>query len=133
MLNEARGILGRILKQREQAKAEAARKGEPAPVYNDMLEWIEQESKGLALDPVVLQMTLTFAVIHTTSDLLSQTMMRLGNEPHLIEDLRKEIVQVLTTDGLTKVALANLKLMDSAIKETQRINPPSLSKYHLSI
>ncbi|KAJ5029007.1 cytochrome P450 [Bipolaris maydis] len=83
-LKQARDILAPILENRNQAEAEAKRKGKPAPVYNDMLD-----------------------------------------NPRHVEDLRKEIIEVLTADGLSKAALSNLKLMDSALKETQRLTPVS--------
>jgi cytochrome P450 len=132
-LRHARAILEPILEQRKQAKAEAVKNGKPAPIYDDMLEWLEQESQGTELDHVVYQMSLSFAAIHTTSNLLGQVITRLANEPHLITELRKEIIEVLSTERFTKAALVNLKLMDSAIKETQRLAPLNTSKYPLSM
>lgn len=122
---EARDILAPILENRKQAKAEAERKGKSAPVYNDMLEWLEQEGQTDVSNLVACQMLLSVAAIHTTSELLNQTMLHLASDPRHIEDLRKEIIEVLTADGLSKAALSNLKLMDSAIKETQRLTPVS--------
>ncbi|KAH7556238.1 hypothetical protein BM1_06764 [Bipolaris maydis] len=52
-------------------------------------------------------------------------MLHLASNPRHVEDLRKEIIEVLTADGLSKAALSNLKLMDSALKETQRLTPVS--------
>ncbi|EUC35851.1 hypothetical protein COCCADRAFT_24272 [Bipolaris zeicola 26-R-13] len=124
-LNQARALLKPIVAERNRLKLEAAKKSEPALRYNDALEWIDEESQSTA-DTAVFQMSLSFAAIHTTSDLLGQTMTRIANDPSLAEDLRKEIVQVISTDGLTKLALANLKLMDSTMKETQRINPNTI-------
>ncbi|EUC47676.1 hypothetical protein COCMIDRAFT_3468 [Bipolaris oryzae ATCC 44560] len=124
-LNEVRNFLNPILAERQRRKAEAKKKGEPAPKYEDTLEWLQQESDGAPLDAALYQMALSFAAIHTTSDLLNRTLTHLANDPNLVNDLRQEIVQVLSVDGLKKIALANLKLMDSAIKETQRITPTS--------
>lgn len=131
-LRDGRAILSPMLDERKKIKAEARKKGEPVPEYNDMFEWFENESQGAAYDPATYQMLLSFAAIHTTSDLLSQTMMRLANEPQSIAAIREEIIQVLSTDGLTKAALANLKLMDSALKEAQRVSPGSFRKFALS-
>ncbi|KAH7069376.1 cytochrome P450 monooxygenase-like protein [Paraphoma chrysanthemicola] len=122
-LNGIRAILNPIVKEREVMKAEARKMGKPVPIFEDTLEWLQAESKGAAYDPAVYQMLLTVAAIHTTSDLLSQIMMRLGNEPRLIDDLRAEIISVLGAEGFSKASIANLKLMDSALKETQRIKP----------
>ncbi|OWY55966.1 cytochrome P450 monooxygenase-like protein [Alternaria alternata] len=112
-----------ILEERELMKAEARKMGTPVPVFEDTLEWLQEESQGAAYDPAAYQMLLTVAAIHTTSDLLSQVIMRLGNEPHLIDDLRAEIVSVLGAEGFSKASIANLKPMDSALKETQRMKP----------
>ncbi|KAF7678873.1 hypothetical protein GT037_002621 [Alternaria burnsii] len=122
-LDGIRAILRPILEERELMKAEARKMGTPVPVFEDTLEWLQEESQGAAYDPAAYQMLLTVAAIHTTSDLLSQVIMRLGNEPHLIDDLRAEIVSVLGAEGFSKASIANLRLMDSALQETQRMKP----------
>ncbi|RMZ71446.1 ent-kaurene oxidase [Pyrenophora seminiperda CCB06] len=122
-LKDARNVIAPIINQRNQIKDEAKRSGKSVPNFNDMLEWLEQESQGSAYDPATYQILLSFAAIHTTSDLASQALMRLAQEPHLIAELREEIIRVIGSDGLTKAALSNLKLMDSALKETQRVKP----------
>ncbi|CAN9356631.1 unnamed protein product [Alternaria alternata] len=122
-LDGIRAILKPILEERELMKVEARKMGTPVPVFEDTLEWLQEESQGAAYDPAAYQMLLTIAAIHTTSDLLSQVIMRLGNEPHLIDDLRAEIVSVLGAEGFSKASIASLKLMDSALKETQRMKP----------
>jgi cytochrome P450 len=127
-LDGIRAILRPVLEERELMKAEARKMGTPVPVFEDTLEWLQEESRGAAYDPAAYQMLLTIAAIHTTSDLLSQVIMRLGNEPHLIHDLRAEIVSVLGAEGFSKASIANLKLMDSALKETQRMKPLQMRK-----
>jgi cytochrome P450 len=120
-LDGIRAILRPILEERELMKAEARKMGTPVPVFEDTLEWLQEESQGAAYDPAAYQMLLTIAAIHTTSDLLSQVIMRLGNEPHLIHDLRAEIVSVLGAEGFSKASIANLKLMDSKLVAMRRI------------
>jgi cytochrome P450 len=132
-LEETRTILTPLMNQRKSIKAEARKNGKPEPVYNDMIEWYEQESQGFAYDPAVYQTVLSMAAIHTTSELLSHTMMLLADEPQYVEALREEIIQVLRTEGLTKSALANLKLVDSTFKETQRFRPSTFRKFPSSI
>ncbi|KAI8287264.1 Cytochrome P450 monooxygenase [Colletotrichum sp. SAR11_57] len=77
-------------------------------------------------DPATQQITLSLVAIHTTSDLLQQTMVDLAQHPDLFEPLREELVRVLGTEGLKKSALNNLKLMDSVLKESQRLKPALL-------
>lgn len=50
-------------------------------------------------------------------------MTQLARHPDMFQPLRDEIVEVLGRDGLKKTALYNLKLMDSFIKECQRLKP----------
>ncbi|EQB54545.1 cytochrome P450 [Colletotrichum gloeosporioides Cg-14] len=125
-LAQARALINGVIEQRRAAKREAAAKGEEAPSYNDAIEWAEMECKGQAYDAAVFQLTLSFAAIHTTTDLLAQTMLFLANQPELITPLREEVVQVLKAEGWRKTALYNMKLMDSALKETQRMKPNSM-------
>lgn len=82
-----------------------------------------------AADNVFLfRIALSLFAIHTTSDLMSEIMTQLARHPEVIEPLRKEVIEVLSRDGLKKIALYNLKLMDSVIKECQRIKPVTIGK-----
>ena len=121
LYNEACAVIAPVIEKRTQIKAEAKRKGEPIPVYNDALEWGELESQGSPYIPHDLQLILSFAAIHTTSNLTGIALARLAQEPHLITLLREEMISVLRADGLNKNGIYNLKLLDSMFKETQRI------------
>lgn len=82
-----------------------------------------------AADNVILFRTaLSLFAIHTTSDLMSEVMTQLARHPEVFEPLRNEVIEVLSRDGLKKTALYNLKLMDSVIKECQRIKPVTIGK-----
>ncbi|KAH6860614.1 cytochrome P450 monooxygenase-like protein [Alternaria rosae] len=118
-----RAILTPLLAERRALKAEARRNGRPEPFFNDMIDWFEQKSGGKGYDPALFQIALSFVAIHTTSELLTHALTLLANEPNYVAALREEIVRVLTANGLTKAALANLTLMDSALKESQRYRP----------
>ncbi|KAL2881477.1 hypothetical protein SGCOL_003043 [Colletotrichum sp. CLE4] len=58
-----------------------------------------------------------------TKLLTTETMLRLMERPQLIEAVRAEMVGVLRAEGWTKLALYNMKLLDSCIKEAQRLKP----------
>lgn len=128
LLNEARGIIQEVLDRRRAEKIAAAKEGRPIPYHNDAIEWAEEESKNVPYDPAVYQIGLSMAAIHTTSDLLNQTLHNLVQRPGLVGGLRKEMIEILQAEGLTKTALYNLKLMDSVLKETQRLKPIKMSK-----
>jgi hypothetical protein len=98
----------------------------------NMIEWAEEMAKGATYDAALLQMKVSLASIHTTSDLVTQTLFNLCSRPELVDDLRKEIIEVIGQQGWVKPALYQLKLMDSVLKETQRLKPISIGSYFRS-
>ncbi|EUC32268.1 hypothetical protein COCCADRAFT_37788 [Bipolaris zeicola 26-R-13] len=122
-LHRSQELIRPVIEERRLLKEQARREGKPVPKFNDAIEWGEQECKGISYDPASLQLTLSFAAIHTTSDLLSKILLLLAREPELIEPLREEIISVLKKDGWSKISLYNMKLLDSAMKEAQRLLP----------
>ncbi|KAL3477318.1 cytochrome P450 [Aspergillus californicus] len=132
---EARQIIAPVLEERrlkraQRAEAEAKmneEKGEDNDSSpGDMIEWAEEIANGAVYDPALLQMKVSLASIHTTSDLVSQTIFNLCSRPGLVDDLRKEVISVIGQYGWVKTAMYQLKLMDSVLKETQRLKPISI-------
>ncbi|KAJ1325322.1 cytochrome P450 monooxygenase 2 [Microdochium nivale] len=120
-LADANRLIGRVLEDRRVRRRDG--KGETERVPN-AIDWFEEESAGAPYDAGRLQVMLSTVATHTTTDLLSETMLRLVQEPDFIEELRAEIKSVLLAEGAwTKNALFNLKLVDSALKEAQRLRP----------
>ncbi|KAI1758310.1 cytochrome P450 monooxygenase [Xylaria castorea] len=121
----SRKVMDPLLKKRREMKQAALAAGQPAPVFNDALEWIEQESKALnsGYDPVEFQLILSTVAISTTADLLQITLVELIQHPESMQAVRDEIIHVLRQEGWKKSSLYNMKLLDSVIKETQRIQP----------
>jgi cytochrome P450 len=62
--------------------------------------------------------------MHTTTDLLTQCILELAHHPEIIAPLLEEISRVLKTEGWKKLALYNMKLLDSVIKESLRMQTP---------
>jgi cytochrome P450 len=125
-LNEARQCLKPHLERRNDIKQKALAEGKPCP-FDDSIEWFEKEYEKH--DPAKEQIAVSIVAYHTTSDLLAETILKLCQHPELFQELREEIVTVLTAEGgLTKGALYNLKLMDSVVKESQRLRPILLGK-----
>ncbi|GME27040.1 Cytochrome p450 protein [Neofusicoccum parvum] len=99
-----------------------ARKGGRAV---DALGWMEEQGvrRGAVLDPVVGQLGLSFVAIHTTSVTMVGVMYDLAREPGLVEKVRREIVEVLREEGgWKKTSLYRMKLLDSCLKESQRVH-----------
>ncbi|KAK2594820.1 hypothetical protein QQS21_007448 [Conoideocrella luteorostrata] len=127
MLKRVRAALAPHLQRREEIKAECAKDGRVIK-YNDCIEWFSQEYKA-GYDPAIEQMTLSLVANHTTSDLTVQAMLDIVVRPHLFKPLREEIVRVLGANGLKKTSLYKLKLMDSVLKETQRMKPVMIATF----
>lgn len=110
---------------------ERARLGEKATAERrpDALDWMRQIAAGQPLDMARAQIGLSLAAIHTTSNLVTNVLYDLAAYPEYIQPLRDEIKTVMEEDGvLKKSSLTKMKLMDSILKESQRMNPVAMSK-----
>jgi cytochrome P450 len=125
-----RTILDAEYKRRGQEAVECQSRGTPKPTYNDVIEWLNQLAKGRPHDPVHIQLALSLAAIHTTSDLLCKIIYRLCQYPEYLQPLRSEISSVLGQDGWKKSSFVKLKLLDSFMKETQRLDPQNVGKFN---
>ncbi|KAK2037071.1 ent-kaurene oxidase [Colletotrichum somersetense] len=123
----AQKIVDPIVLERRGELADCAAKGIPPPAHNDVLEWGGKECPDNPFDMCGLQLALSLASIHTTSDLLAQTLLYLSAQPEYIEVLREEIIQILPIHGFKASTFTFLKRMDSAIKEAQRLKPVALA------
>ncbi|OQD74862.1 hypothetical protein PENDEC_c009G06244 [Penicillium decumbens] len=92
------------------------------------LAWVKEASKGSSYDFTTLQLTLALASLDTSNDLLTKALCDLSENQNLVEDIRKEIIEVVGQEGMTKSSLQKLYLLDSAMKESQRLRPLGYSK-----
>lgn len=127
LLNETHRILAPYLAKREALRAS----GDTPP--DDALEWVRHVPNPEAWDPATFQISLALNAIHTTTDLLLTTMIRIAQNPELFQPLREEIVRAFTTHGLQKTALSDLRLLDSVTKESQRLKPVMLGMFYSEI
>lgn len=96
---KARTVIAPVLERRRAARKEALAAGTPVPTFNDALDWVEEETQGRPYDAGVFQLILSTAAIHTTTDLLSETLLQRAGRPELMTQLRQEVVEVLTASG----------------------------------
>ena len=122
-IQEARSIITPILESRRAQRAELLKQGKDLHEFNDLIEWLEELSDGHPYDPARAQLKISVAAIHTTSDLLTQTLFNIAGNSELIKHLREEVISTISTYGWEKTSIYNLKLMDSVLKETQRLKP----------
>ncbi|KAL3459578.1 cytochrome P450 [Aspergillus heterothallicus] len=126
-LEEARRIIAPVLERRKAEKQAAIDAGREPEKYNDALEWMEQCAKGRSYDAAVAQLSLSLAAIHTTSDMLTQALYDIVAQEGLVDEMRREIVSVIQSEGWGKTTLYQLKLMDSVLKESQRLKPTTIA------
>ncbi|KAI1760692.1 cytochrome P450 [Hypoxylon sp. FL1150] len=125
---EARQMLAPVIAERQRMIQAAVAAGQEVPKFDDAIEWLGEEAarRGLVCDAAMVgdfQLVLTMVAIHTTSDLLQQFIVDLAQHPETLQQIRHEVVKQLQAGGLTKESLHKMPLLDSAIKETQRLKP----------
>ncbi|KAK1561294.1 cytochrome P450 [Colletotrichum navitas] len=126
-VSRTKSIVEPEIQRRRRLREQARQEGKPEPRFPDAIDWFEEESKGQEYCVAGAQLGLSLVAIHTSTDLLVETMLYLAKDPSLINALRKEIIEVLSADGWKKTALFNMKLMDSVLKEAQRLKPTTIA------
>jgi cytochrome P450 len=127
-VRQAKFMLRPILDSRAQMKSTAEMNGGELPKFDDTIEWIEEEAAGRPLDPAEVQLGFAIAALHTTTELLKQSLLDICAHPELIQQIRREVIEAVQESGWTTAGLFKMQLLDSAIKETQRMHPGSLGK-----
>ncbi|GJD02292.1 cytochrome P450 [Colletotrichum higginsianum] len=122
-VQQARDLIRPVILRRQQDKAAAVERGESPVEFNDGIEWSDLYANDRSFDRVDLQLGLSIAAVHNTTDLLSQVVYDLASDPDMVERLRNEASEVIGAMGWSKTSLYNLKLLDSVIKESMRIKP----------
>ncbi|KAF7523222.1 hypothetical protein G7054_g11845 [Neopestalotiopsis clavispora] len=107
---------------------EAQAAGKKPPKVADSLGWMYQVRTKDNTDYVAAQLALTMAAIHTTTETSSAALLDICEYPEVADKLRAEIIQVIGEHGWNKTSLYKLTLMDSFLKESQRVRPLSISK-----
>ena len=124
-------LVPEIKRRRELEKAGAANEN-PRDLLQGIMDMAtpgtpEYEPEDLAYR----QLIMSLAAVHTTAAQGSQTMFNMCAYPEYIPELRQEVIDILREDKgkWNKHSLNKMKKMDSFLKETQRLHPPSLCKF----
>ncbi|KAI6602743.1 hypothetical protein MCOR12_003578 [Pyricularia oryzae] len=115
LIKEAKEILRPIVESRK------SKRDGPS----NSLDWFQEVAaqRGDRYNPEVAQLTFSVAAMHSTTDHLTQVLFDLARHQDAVHALRREMVKVIGDEGWTVTALNNLKLMDSVLKESQRLKP----------
>ncbi|KAI1780226.1 cytochrome P450 [Hypoxylon cercidicola] len=127
-VNEARRMLAPVIAKRQAMTQAAIAAGHDVPRFDDSIEWIAEEAarRGVAYDTAMVvnfQLILTLVAIHTTTDSLQQFLVDLAQNPESFQQIRQEVIGQLQAGGLSKDSFHKMPLLDSAMKETQRLKP----------
>ncbi|KAL4966674.1 cytochrome P450 [Aspergillus stella-maris] len=108
-------------------KPEIERRNKMKKKPDDTMTWMEEASAGSSYDPVAAQLSLSFAATHTTSDFLTKLLVHLAQNEGIVSELREEITREVPGPEIDKQCIARLRLLDSVMKESQRMSPLSLA------
>lgn len=131
---EATRFLRPVIAARRQAEKDEPGYQKP----DDMLQWLmdaqglgEREERQLAK----LQLTVSFAAIHTTTLTATNAFYNIAAHPELVPELRQEIQTVLGEHGnrFTSPALQKMKKLDSFLKETLRLHPNAMVSFRRKV
>ncbi|TLD18125.1 hypothetical protein PspLS_10353 [Pyricularia sp. CBS 133598] len=122
---DASRIISTEVERRRRRAEQLLSEGKKPPRVSDAIGWMVEVANGQKVDYVAAQLSLTVASIHATTEALTVALMDVAKYPEVKRELREEVIQVLGEGGWSKQALYNMKLMDSFLKESQRIHPPS--------
>ncbi|KAI8659979.1 hypothetical protein NCS56_01216200 [Fusarium sp. Ph1] len=125
-VKEARSMINSVVEERRNRSQELVDAGQDVPEYNDAIAWFDKAAKGATYDRAAMQLSLSLAAIHTTTDLLTQVLTRISQNLEILKPLREEMISVLREEGWSKTSLYKMKLLDSVIKESQRMKPTQI-------
>ena len=134
-MKDAKKYLVPEIKQRQAIMdAHTANPKEPALPSDNLLTWMMESAVGHEKDAshlAHLEIVISLASIHTSQMNAVHVLYDLALHPEYVQPIRDEIVAVGKEDGgWHKTSFAKLRKLDSFLKESQRINPPTLLSYH---
>ncbi|KAK7743893.1 hypothetical protein SLS53_003915 [Cytospora paraplurivora] len=146
-VRDARRILAPVISAVLERNRLADEKGLPRPKTKDTIQWFYDAfaEHGATRDDIAdAQLALSVVAIHTTTELLTGVLLDLAQNEDFINELREEMIAALTKankpsappsseapDGVVerngkttwgKNTLYQMKLLDSALKESQRLH-----------
>lgn len=129
-MQTARDLINPVIEHRRFLEKKSLEAGQPIPENDDALAWMEKaaRAKGVKHDPAQMQLTFAILALHSTAVLLGHAMLDIAAKPEIIPVLREEVLTAVKDVGWNRLAIPMLKVMDSAFKESQRMNPAGMRK-----
>ncbi|KAM3432747.1 hypothetical protein MY4824_006382 [Beauveria thailandica] len=104
MVAEARHVIKPVIDKRYQARADAAAANVKYVESHDAMDWFATADPENLFEPATSQLALSFAVIQTTTDLLSETLFQISKHPNIIPALREEIITIYSAKTRLKLS-----------------------------
>lgn len=128
----AKRLLVPIMEQRQRDAASNPNFKKP----NDMIQWLmdnnvkEKHPRSFA-ELAKLHLLVCFSALHTSTLAMTHFLYDLAARPEYVEPLREEqyAIQKASNGIPSKFDYSKMIRMDSFMKESQRLNPPSLSTF----
>ncbi|PSN59188.1 cytochrome P450 [Corynespora cassiicola Philippines] len=127
LLSRARAKLLPVYEKRKKELSEASKNGTYRPEDADAFGWYEELADGRDYDPVVAQLTVAVAATHSTTDFMCQFLSDMVRYPEYIQPLRDELILALKEKGWKASTILQLPLLDSVMKESQRVKPVAIA------
>ncbi|KAL0940035.1 P450 monooxygenase [Colletotrichum truncatum] len=138
-VDDARRILEPLLSSRYGGSKPSQPNSEFKGRTEDTIDWLkdafEKAGASAKYNVADAQLGLSIVAIHTTTELLTGALFDIiASGPQLVNELRQEIVTVFEADSIyqschrreksifNKTSLYELKLLDSTLKESQRVH-----------
>jgi len=127
-------IQDRLESLRELTKPLVTKLNSQKPAENPAspVEWLNKAFHDESPDLVSMIIAICFVSYDAGTEALTEILTDISGKDQLIKDLRSEIIEVIGKEGFSRTALQNLHLMDSVMKESQRLHPESYGKSILS-
>lgn len=127
---DARRLIDVELAKQMAVTHKALEENQTPPKTTNTLRWMYELSlpRRKRVDFTAAQLAFTVVAMATQSALHAQAILNICERPDLATKLREEIINVVSQHGWRNASLQKLELMDSYIKEIQRLHPANTGK-----
>ncbi len=126
-LRKAKSLIIPLIRERRRREAEDADYTKP----DDFLQHLMDGGVDIQddVETTVQRLMVTYLGSGPSTIIaVAQLLFDLCAHPEYVEPLRQEAIEVLRSNGYTRQALADMKKMDSFMRESQRLSPPTQRK-----
>ena len=113
-----------VLDKRARERSDALAEGRTPIKHEDTITWMEEAAGEHPLDQAAIQLAFAVSALHTTSEAFRQVLLDLCMHPELINAIRDEARNAISESGWTIAGLFKMQLLDSVMKESQRMKAP---------